>query len=163
MPRQELRSYDYVNRPYDQVRALLTADPAAVFRAATRAAADRARSVAGALRVTIAGLDVAAEIVFGIGEIAEDPRGPTGGPQTRIEVSWEGAAHPRWFPLMDGVLTLYPLTATETQLDFLGRYEPPLGVVGDAVDALVGYRVAEASVHRFITDIARYLREPAVG
>jgi hypothetical protein len=64
---------------------------------------------------------------------------------------------------MDGVLTLYPLTATETQLDFLGRYEPPLGVVGDAVDALVGYRVAEASVHRFITDIARYLREPAVG
>jgi hypothetical protein len=60
---------------------------------------------------------------------------------------------------MDSVLTIYPLTATETQLDFLGRYDPPLGVVGDAMDALVGRRIAEASVHRFIGDVARYLRE----
>ena len=49
--------------------------------------------------------------------------------------------------------------ATETQLDFLGRYDPPLGIVGDAMDALVGRRIAEASVHRFIGDVARYLRE----
>ena len=34
-----------------------------------------------------------------------------------------------------------------------------LGVVGDAMDALVGRRIAEASVHRFINDVARYLRE----
>ena len=47
----------------------------------------------------------------------------------------------------------------ETQLDFSGQYEPPLGAVGDAVDALVGHRIAEASVHRFVTDVARYLRE----
>jgi hypothetical protein len=63
------------------------------------------------------------------------------------------------FPLMSSVLTIYPLTATETQLDFLGRYDPSLGVVGDAMDALVGRRIAEASVHRFITDVAQYLRD----
>jgi hypothetical protein len=60
---------------------------------------------------------------------------------------------------MSSVLAIYPLTSTETQLDFLGRYDPPLGLVGEAMDAIVGHRIAEASVHRFVTDIARYLRE----
>ncbi|MEW6321857.1 MAG: hypothetical protein AB1635_12335 [Acidobacteriota bacterium] len=158
MPRQEIRSYDYVNRPYREVRDALAADPAAVFRAATRAAADRGRAVAGALKVRIGGLDVAADVVFTIGDVEEGTGGAVGGPFMRLPVSWEAAAHPAWFPLMDGVLTVYPLTSTETQLDFLGRYDPPLGVVGEAVDALVGHRIAEASVHRFIADVARYLR-----
>jgi hypothetical protein len=159
MARQEIRSYDYVNHPYAKVREALVADPAAIFRAATRAAAARARSVAAELRVTVAGVDVAAEIVFTIGAVEDEAAGPHGSPLTRIPVSWEAARNPRFFPLMSSVLTIYPLTATETQLDFLGRYDPPLGVVGDAVDALVGRRIAEASVHRFIGDVARYLRE----
>jgi hypothetical protein len=60
---------------------------------------------------------------------------------------------------MTAELSLYPLTSTETQLDFLGRYEPPLGLVGDAMNALVGHRIAEASVHRLIGDVAEYLRQ----
>jgi hypothetical protein len=140
------------------VRAALVADPVGIFRVATRTAADRARTVAAELRVTIAGVDVAAEVVVSIGTIA-DETGPMGGPLTRIPVSWEAAKHPQLFPLMSAVLTVYPLTATETQLDFLGHYEPPLGIVGGAMDALVGHRIAEASVHRIISDVARYLRE----
>jgi hypothetical protein len=60
---------------------------------------------------------------------------------------------------MKAELSVYPLTATETQLDFVGRYEPPLGIVGGALDATVGHRIAQASVHRLITDVAKYLRE----
>lgn len=158
MPRQEIRSYDYVNHPYGKVREALVADPLEIFRAATRTAAARARSVAAELRVTIAGVDVAAEVVVRVGAIA-DEAGPMGGPLTRIAVSWEAAQHPQFFPLMSAALTVYPLTATETQLDFLGHYDPPLGVVGGAMDALIGHRIAEASVHRFISDVARHLRE----
>jgi hypothetical protein len=158
MPRQEIRSYDYVNHPYARVREALVADPIGIFRVATRTAADRARTVAAELRVTIAGVDVAAEVVVSIGAIA-DETGPMGGPLTRIPVSWAAAKHPQLFPLMSAVLTVYPLTATETQLDFLGHYEPPLGIVGSAMDALIGHRIAEASVHRIISDVARYLRE----
>ncbi|MGE0812927.1 MAG: hypothetical protein AB7O28_26085 [Vicinamibacterales bacterium] len=161
MARQEIRSYDYVNRPYAQVRAALVGDPTGIFRDATRAVTDRVRAVAGALKVTVAGLEVGADVLFMVGGISDDAESPLGGPMTRIPVSWEGAEHPGWFPLMDGVLSVYPLTATETQLDFLGRYDPPMGVVGDAVNALVGHRIAEASVHRFIGDVARYLRESA--
>jgi hypothetical protein len=159
MSRHEIRSYDYVNHPYARVREALVADPAAIFRDATRAAAARARSVAAELRVTIAGVDVSAEIAFTVGTIADDLSGPHGTPVTRLPISWEAAHHPQFFPLMSSVLTVYPLTSTETQLDFLGHYQPPLGIVGGAMDALVGHRIAEASVHRFIGDVAHHLRE----
>lgn len=163
MPRQEIRSYDYVNHPYDRVREALVTDAPGIFRAATRVAADRAQSVAAELRVTVGGVDVAADIACSIGQIEEAAGGPKGAPVTRIPLSWEAARNPRFFPLMSSVLAIYPLTSTETQLDFLGHYDPPLGVVGEAMDAIVGHRIAEASVHRFITDIARYLREHLAG
>ena len=66
---------------------------------------------------------------------------------------------PRLFPLVKANLSIYPLTATETQLDFKGLYEPPLGPLGKALNAMVGHRIAEVSVHRFVSDVARYLRE----
>jgi hypothetical protein len=60
---------------------------------------------------------------------------------------------------MKAELSVYPLTATETQLDFSGLYEPPLGVLGKAVNAVVGHRIAEVSVHRFVSEVAEYLRQ----
>ena len=157
-----VRSFDYVNHPYATVRAALAADPVAVFRSATRAAVARARSVAAQLHVSIAGVDVATNIAVSTGEIAEEPTGPSGGPVTRIPIYWEAADRPGLFPFMNAVLSVYPLTSTETQLDLEGHYEPPLGLVGLAVDALGLRRLAEASVHRFISDVARYLREELV-
>ena len=52
-----------------------------------------------------------------------------------------------------------PSVRTETQLDFEGDYEPPLGLIGNAVDSVIGHRIAEASVHRFVTDVATHLRD----
>lgn len=69
---------------------------------------------------------------------------------------------PSLFPFMKAELSIYPLTATETQLDFLGVYEPPLGALGKALNAIVGHRIAEASVHRFVSDVAGYLRQSIV-
>lgn len=159
----EIRTYDYVNAPYELVRNALAADTPGVFRAATRAAASRAHSVAAALHVTVAGVEVGAEIEVTVGGIEELQAGAPASRLTRIPVTWRAARHPSLFPLMNAELSVYPLTATETQLDFLGRYDPPLSVVGDAVNALVGHRIAEASVHRFIADVAQYLRDRLGG
>lgn len=155
----EIRSYDYVNAPYERVRNTLAADAAGVLRAATRAAAARAQSVAAALRVEIAGVELGAEVEVTIGEIQELDGREAASRLTRIPVSWRAARHPGLFPLMNGELSVYALTSTETQLDFLGRYDPPLSVLGSAVNAVVGHRIAEASVHRLIADVAQYLRE----
>jgi len=79
-------------------------------------------------------------------------------PETSLLLEWEAATMPRLFPLMKGELSIYPLTSTETQLDFSGVYEPPFGPVGKTMNAIVLHRIAEVSVHRFITDVAGYLR-----
>jgi hypothetical protein len=69
---------------------------------------------------------------------------------------------PSLFPFMKAELAIYPLTRTETQLDFSGLYEPPLGTVGKAVNAIIGRRIAEVSVHSFVDDVAGYLRQALV-
>lgn len=156
---REIRSYDYVNHPYAAVRAALVKDPAGVLRAATNAAASRAKDVAAALRVNIGPLDIGAEIAVTVGEISEKTYDAPISRVTHIPIEWSAAQRAALFPIMNAELLVYPLTATETQLDFQGRYEPPLGIVGGALDAMAGHRIAEASVHRLVSDLANYLRQ----
>jgi len=159
MAGQEIRSYDYVNQPYARVREALLGNPTAILAAATQAAANRAESVATRLHVTISGIDVATNVAVTTGTVVDETAGTYGDPVTKIPVSWESASHPRLFPLMRAELALYPLASAETQIDFKGVYQPPLGAVGNAVNALVGHRIAEACVHAFVSDVASYLRE----
>jgi hypothetical protein len=155
---REIRCYDYVNHPYPQVRDVLSKDAPGIFQAATKAANSRAQSIASELRVDIGGIAVDADIVISIHKI-EEQNPEMGDAVTRLQLEWQAAKLPSLFPLMKAELSLYPLTASETQLDFLGHYEPPFGAVGKAINAIVGYRIAEVSVHRFVGDVAAYLRQ----
>jgi hypothetical protein len=156
---REIRCYDYVNHPYAQVRDELSKDALAVFQSATKAAASRARSVASELRVDIGGIRVEADIRIAVKNIEEKVSEALSAPVTRLQVEWEAATMPRLFPLMKAEISIYPLTTTETQLDFSGFYEPPLGALGKAANAIIGHRIAEVSVHQFVSDVAGYLRQ----
>ncbi len=156
---RKIRSYDYVNHPYDRVRDTLKQNAVAVFQSATKAAASRAESVAAELHVDFAGIGVKADIKIVVKGIEEKPADATSSASTKLLLEWEAATLPRLFPLMQGELSVYPLTATETQLDFSGTYEPPFGAVGKTMNAIAGHRIAEASVHRFVSDVAGYLRQ----
>jgi hypothetical protein len=156
--RQTIRVYDYVNRPYETVRRRLSEDAVGVFRNATKVAALRANTLASELHVNIAGIEVGTDIAITIKSVKTIEKTVTSPESTRIELEWEAAKMPRLFPLMKAELMIYPLTSTETQLDLAGKYEPPLGIVGSALDAAVGHRIAEASVHQLISDVAAYLR-----
>jgi hypothetical protein len=125
-----------------------------VFQSATKTAASRAESVAAELRVDFGGIGVKTDIKIVIRSVEE--RVPD---TTTLLLEWEAANMPRLFPLMKGELSVYPLTSTETQLDFSGLYEPPFGAVGKTMNAIVGHRIAEVSVHRFVSDVAGYLRQ----
>jgi hypothetical protein len=155
----EIRCYDYVNHPYKQVRDALKRDALTVFQSATKAAASRAQSVAVELHMDVGGVGVKADIKIAVTDIEEKAAGAVSDASTRLLLEWEAASKPQLFPVMKGELRIYPLTATETQLDFWGVYEPPFGSVGKAMNAMVGHRVAEASVHRFIQEVAEYLRQ----
>lgn len=82
---------------------------------------------------------------------------------TSIELCWQAADTPGLFPAMNAELRVYPLSFTETQIELVGSYEPPMGVLGSAVDAVVGHRVAEASVHRFVRAICERLKQELGG
>ena len=155
---REIRCYDYVNHPYAQVRDALSKDAPAIFQSATKAATSRAESVAAELRVDISGIALEADIVIAVKKV-EEQISEMAGPVTRLQLEWQAAKMPHLFPLMKAELAIYPLTASETQLDFSGLYEPPFGALGKAMNAIVGYRIAEVSVHRFVSDVAEYLRQ----
>lgn len=155
---RQVRSYDYVNRPYERVRDALQEDAAVIFHKATQAAASRSRSLAAELRVDIAGVEIGTEIAISINAIEETPSKATAPATTRLDLAWEATKSPRLFPIMQAQLSIYALTAQETQLDFLGQYDPPMGALGNAVNAVLAHRFAEASVHRFLSDLAAYLK-----
>jgi hypothetical protein len=156
---REIRCYDYVNHPYEQVRDTLSGDALVVFQSATKAAASRAQTVASELRVDMGGIGVEADIIISVKKIEEKASEAMEGPVTRVQLEWQAAKMPALFPFMKAELSIYPLTRTETQLDFCGLYEPPLGAVGKAMNAMVGHRIAEVSVHHFVSDVAGYLRK----
>jgi hypothetical protein len=141
--RRELQAYEYVNRPYDVVREALLADPAALLGKDVDL-----RAIAGPFSI---GAKVAIDIVGIDGRTDFTPT-------TRLTIEWKAAQRPGLFPTMRGILSLYPLTPTETQLDFMGTYDPPLGVLGDAVDAVAMHGIAKQSVDGFVRDLAAALR-----
>jgi hypothetical protein len=155
----EIRCYDYVNHPYERVRDALRQNALTVFQSATKTAASRAQSVAAELHVDFGGIGVKTDVKIVLKSVEENVPDPSSYPTTTLRLEWEAATMPQLFPLMNGELSVYPLTSTETQLDFSGIYKPPFGAVGKTMNAIVGHRIAEASVHRFVEDVAGYLRQ----
>ena len=155
---RKIRCYDYVNHPYERVCDALKQNALVVFESATKTAASRAQSVAAELRVDFAGIGIKTDIKIDVKSVDEKAASSSSMPTTKLTLEWEAAKMPRLFPLMNGELFVYPLTATETQLDFSGVYKPPFGSIGKTMNAIVGHRIAEASVHRFVGDVAGYLR-----
>ena len=155
----KIHCYDYVNHPYEQVCDALSKDAPGVFQSATKAAASRAQSIASELRIDVGGIGIQAEIQVSVKNVEVKPRQARSGPVTRLQLEWQAARMANFFPLMKADLSIYPITAKETQLDLDGFYEPPLGPLGKAMDAMVGHRIAEVCVHRFVSDVAEYLRK----
>jgi hypothetical protein len=155
---RKVRCYQYVNRPYDAVRELFHQRPLEAFQRATRSAAERANAVEASLRAGVAGIDVAVEVRIKVQGIRDEEGVPGMSPVTKLTLSWEATRAPGLFPVMHAELSVFPLTSTETQLELEGTYHPPLGVLGNAADAVLGHRVEEATVHRFLDDVVEQIR-----
>lgn len=76
-----------------------------------------------------------------------DPE-PEAGDQTNID---------RLLPSLDGELGLTPDGARRSTLIVDGRYSPPGGALGAALDAVALHRVARNTVERFAVDVAARL------
>ena len=157
---KELHCYEYVNRPFERVRSALADDAVGLFERATQTAAGRARALVSTLKASIAGLEVGKNVVIRVtGVQPVEAPGHIAPGALRLDLEWQAETGATLFPSMRASLLAYPLSATETQLDLRGTYDPPGGVLGSAADRLVGHRIAEASVHRFLNEVASRLSQ----
>lgn len=158
MSEQDIRCFQYVNRPYEEVSDALVNDAIGVFERATRSATYRANTLVSSLKVNIAGFEVGKDVVVRVRRVNRDAQLPhLAQHATRIELEWGAATNTALFPSMKATLLVYSLGPRETQLDLRGSYEPPGGLFGTVADKLVGHRIAEASVHRFLEEVSSRL------
>jgi len=60
------------------------------------------------------------------------------------------------FPTFTGSLKMHPL-GLNTEIVLSGEYKPPLGVVGEVFDAVVGKRIAEATAQMLLETLQQEL------
>lgn len=87
-----------------------------------------------------------------VGELEPDPPG-----LAVRSIAWRALNADRVFPRLVGELELSATTDTASRLTVVGGYQPPISVVGDAADRLVGRHVAEAVIRTFLEEVAAAL------
>lgn len=120
-------------------------------------AAGRVGSRQAELSVTKAGTKVGRRIAVEVGPLRREEGA------ARQSLRWRAAERPRLFPSMEAELRVVPVVGeASTELRLVGRYRPPLGVLGAVGDAVVGAPLAQASVRDFLRDVARRVAEELV-
>lgn len=150
-----IRWQERVHRPYETVRLALEASSSEIIKWATCAAVEQSQEeVVADLHTKVAGIEFHRDVVVMI-KSCEELKSES---QHRlaIELEWRSVEAAGFFPIMNAKLFVIPVGG-EAQLDFRGEYNPPLGIVGQAIDAVVGERIAESSVKHFVSEIAERL------
>jgi hypothetical protein len=152
---RELHVYAYVEAPFDLCAKLLAENATRVFQQATDESAAQARVLSRTLELEVGGFSVSREVIIEVGEF--EPRQLTA---SVVPLRWHAETGRLLFPELRAELEVAALVFEPplTQLTLQGTYEPPLGAVGAGADRLALGRLAEATVHRFVHDVADQLR-----
>lgn len=99
-----------------------------------------------------------------VGELSREVVVTVGDPMrkgslTRMQLSWR-VPHSDVFPVFHGFFEIQPLSSYEIHLALLGYYHAPFGMLGAVFDMVLGHRIAEATVHHLIEEIAKAIEEP---
>lgn len=132
-----------VERPFDQIRSYLSANPSTVLG-----------DLPVSLHVRRAGLDISRDIRVERGDLE------VGSHVVRIPLEWSDSRRPKLFPVLEATLEVTPqimATPSATRFDLAGHYRLPFGPFGVAVAALVGHRLLLESVDRFLASLVRRL------
>ena len=74
-----------------------------------------------------------------------------------IPIVWEATGPAGLFPRLAGTLHLFAVDPDRTEVTLVGRYRPPLGRAGLALDEVVLTRVAKATVRSLLRRLSRAL------
>lgn len=144
-----------VTASFDHVVEALGADPSTWLPApATPEAGGHVAVMRASGLLAAAGVPALVEV----GDLDLDPPGLAVRP-----VAWRALRTDRVFPRLVGELELSATSTVTCRLAMVGGYQPPVSVVGDAADRLLGHHVAEAVVRTFLESVATRLVDSAQG
>lgn len=161
---RSIYAYTFVRAPFVEVARLVADDPAGVLGSAASVAAAHGRAVCASLRVRLGAFEIGREATIDIGQVRWD-----GNDRVQVALRWRDATSPgcsrrcrqRWrCGGCRGVRRWWRSWAGT------GRRG---GALGAAVDVLVGHRVAEAMLDRFVDEVGARIqrevdrRQPAVS
>ena len=155
---RSVRSSQSIGWPFPQVAAVLRNEASYLLHRATTSAAAHQAAMAASLRVEIVSLEIGVNVRLHVRRVREARTESGHLTELSVEITWEAIRAPRFFPCRLADLSVHPLSWGETQLDIDGVYWTPMGPLGTVIDSVLGHRVAEASVHRFLQDVAAELQ-----
>jgi hypothetical protein len=141
--------------PFEEAEAALLADPASWLPGLAEESDEQ-----GVHRLTSVGFGMGVHLRKRVEVEVEPPLCVPG--RTVVPLRWSTGAEHSPLPSMEGDLELAPFGPGASHLAMSGRYTPPYGSVGDALDRALLHRVAEATVRDFVQRVAERIRYAAI-
>jgi hypothetical protein len=152
-----LRYYIELPLPVAKVEQVLAGSPAGWLSAMAGEAQARGDGLLGEIGVGPLGLRLRRQVRIQLGEPVRFPS------MTSLPLTWEPVGLDGLLPRLDANLELGSLGEDRTQLAISARYQPPLGVVGRAVDRVLFHRVAEATLKDFLDRVGQAITDQAIS
>jgi copper chaperone CopZ len=146
---RRIHRYAYVMRPYDDVWMAVAGSPSMLL---DESAGDGLKRLQ--LHARLAGIDVARPVLVHVGGLVNR------GDRAVLSLTWCDQGRRNLFPVMEAVLELLPVDyrgCPITQIGLVGRYRPPFGAFGTAIDRVAGAQIVAESVTWFVAGVARRL------
>lgn len=149
-----VRSFENVDLPFRAAEAVLVRDPASWLPGLVEETDEQGRHLLTKVGFG-RGLHVRKLVEVTVGEPLRVPS------RTVVPLRWSTGADYSPLPSMEGDLELAPFGPGSCHLAMSGRYTPPYGALGQAIDRSLLHRVAEATVRDFVQRVAGTLRAQA--
>jgi hypothetical protein len=151
------RYFIEVPLPADQVERALLDSPAEWLSAIAGAAQERGNGLLAEVGVGPLEAGLRRRVSLRLGEPVRFPS------MTSVPLTWEPVGLEGLLPRLDANIELGPLGEDRTQLAISARYQPPLGVVGHAIDRVLLHRVAEATLKDFLDRVGQAITLSQTG
>jgi hypothetical protein len=149
-----IRYYLDLPMPFEDVEAGLLDDPAAWVPGIAEDAESRGERLLAEVGFPMSGeRRLAKSVEIELGTVYRIPS------KVLLPLTWKAIGPEALFPVLEADLEIAALGPDRTQLSISGRYRPPLGALGRALDRALLHRVAEATVKDFVDRIGETLRD----
>lgn len=150
-----LRYFAELGRPFETVEAELLGVAEEWIPDVARDANDRGERLLAEVGFGPLGRRVEKQVRIELGEAVRMSS------KTVLPMSWRATGLRALFPVLEADIEVAALGPNKAQLSINGRYEPPLGALGRAIDRALMHRVAEATVKDFLDRVAERLQSRA--